>query len=209
MTILDYWTRLGSEIKFYCSENFESIPRVPGVYAWFYPLQIFNHSYHDFIMDVNKAMAFESSCGDSKKGFSDIKFSWDMVNISLEFENIVKEPGNLSTWNKVLSEEQTRLEFRGTLLKSSIFLPPLYIGKTRNLNLRIYQHLNNYNSDNSSFHNRFIEYAQRKGLYTRSISELLVCCVEIHEKTMSRVLAVEDLLEEILKNVVKPPYSIK
>jgi len=88
-------------------------------------------------------------------------------------------------------------------------MPPLYVGKTRSLNVRCQQHL--VGTGNNDFHSRYQAFALQMNLRAPEVNDLLFACV----RTGSDSLAyeeedpIEGIVEEILKRACRPRYSVK
>ena len=94
------------------------------------------------------------------------------------------------------------------MLKCSLFMPPLYVGKTDNLSRRCYQHVSG--SGKGSFHKRYTEYARKNGLPYIKVSDLLFVCIPIkfyNDKTTEENDKITLLMETLLKNLASPPFS--
>ncbi len=94
-------------------------------------------------------------------------------------------------------------------MRASILMPPLYVGKTKNLNVRCNQHINGRSS--SQFHDRFENYAASIHATCNKVSDLLFVCVKTvddERKVSAAEQPLEDLIEEIMKRIGKPPYSL-
>lgn len=191
-----------SEIGFYTEETFEDVPPVSGVYAWFYPLRITTHNLGDFVAEVNKVFLYDSLKDDVPRRKDYFQFAWSQIQVALELKATNFEYGRFAElWQKLIQDEQAFDEFRKSIMKASILMPPLYVGKTINLSIRCGQH-----RADGSFHQRFERFAKKHSLSVRSISDLLFVCISTKAVQNEQV---EDLAEHILKNLAKPAYSIR
>jgi len=97
-------------------------------------------------------------------------------------------------------------QLRRSIMRATILMPPLYIGKAKNLNVRCGQHLRGGSA--SQFHDRFEQYAGVVGSYYKKISDLLFVCIGTTESEQTHdQQGLEAVIEDIMKCVGKPPYS--
>ena len=96
------------------------------------------------------------------------------------------------------------------LLVSSILMPPLYIGKTKNLRQRCIQH-QNLSCEQNSFSKRFYDYAQENSLGSKSVKDLIFVCIKTDEINSNSDQVgkdyFEELIEEVLKISAKPVFG--
>ena len=110
------------------------------------------------------------------------------------------------TWDEFSKDQKKFDDLRKIIMRASILLSPLYVGKASNLKIRCYQHINGNGSDNS-FHKRFEDYANKVNSKSKKVSDLLFVAIKT-EETQGESQESEKLVEGILKNLVKPKYSI-
>lgn len=208
MGLNDLWRNIKQEIGFFTIENFEKIPQKPGVYAWFYPLRLITRDYKEFINEVKLVFDFDPVPGNDRwKNFSS-EYFWSSITVKakVEFGCIDISEQFLDIWNKLVNDENSFKDFQKILMKSTIFLPPLYVGKTGNLYTRAYQHING-TFRKSDFHNRFENYAAINSLNQKKIKDLLFVAVITENEKLGNKEKIEDLVEDILKKLCKPIYS--
>lgn len=203
----DVWRNVNKEIGFYTNETFEAVPSSPGVYAWFYPLRITSENLNDFIEEVQLVLNYDCRKQGKLWRETTIDIGWDELFQRIEFK--VKKDIFNSELTKIWSDTyQNRAEFdelRKVIMRASIFLPPLYVGKTKNLKTRCFQHINGRNDDNN-FHTRFEKYAIKNNTNNRRVSDLLFVSIQTKDES-AQSTRTEELVELILKHLSKPKYS--
>ena len=201
------WTATGGQLGFYTKHTKDRIPPVDGCYAWFLPLWI----YHD---DLDQQLEFLSQVfryDPSPERQVDAQFTWERVRLRLRRHADLKtKASSVRTWKSLLASPGTRAAVERTLLEASLLMPPLYVGKTTNLQRRYLQHVEGAGKLND-FHRRFGECVRETGM-TINVSDLLFVCVktaaqEIFPEPLQE--GVEDLIEEILMQACRPPFSLR
>jgi len=202
----DVWRRFNEEIGFYTNESFKNVPFSPGVYAWFYPLRVVTTDLYEFLREVDIILNYDSEIKGKPKKENFIKFSWDTFHQQVELRT---KTINLSSfediWNAAIQNENEFDELRKVIMRASVFLSPLYVGKTNNLNYRCHQHIFG-TADDNNFHKRFMEYATLNEVKTDKISDLLFVAIKTREEK-KQLNKTEELVESILKYLAKPKYS--
>src|SRR5262249_51125150 len=106
--------------------------------------------------------------------------------------------------------DDTFVNFQQCLLKASIFMPPLYVGKADNLNTRCSQHISGVGSN--TFHARFEDFARRLELPLRTVRQLVFVCVRTRlaadEDVDPTSGQIHELIEAIMKSICGPPYGM-
>jgi len=205
----DIWRSVNNEIGFYTSETFKDVPNTPGVYAWFYPLRILTKDIYEFINEVNAILDYDGIRE------AEIDFKWEIITQNLEIKskkiNLTPFEG---IWSEIITNgDDTEFnELRKIIMRASILLPPLYIGKTRNLNIRCQQHVNTAGGKNN-FRARFEKYADeaysnKKISKKIEVNDLLFVAIKTKEEDQLSTRT-EELVESILKHLSKPKYSEK
>jgi hypothetical protein len=203
MKLIDVWTNLHSELGFYNKRNFADVPAAPGVYAWFYPLQICSYDPESFFQDISNVFNYDADVGGVPEKDVSVKMSWRNILMKVALGD--REPSWESfkvEWDRACASESSFNALRKVFYKSSILMPPLYVGKTDNLHRRCHQHL-----FSSGFSERFTQHAGLKNFQAASkVSDLLLICVRTRaEHDFSGDF--EGMIEEYLKYLTKPVYS--
>ncbi len=213
MPLNDIWRKLNSqfaeaEMGFYTMETFGKVPTKPGVYAWFYPLRIHTKDIDEYVKTINLILDYDSTSLGNPESIKDLKFNWDILSIKATMST---KPVDLTsyklTWNNICSDDSNFKKLTETMMRASLFLPPLYVGKATNLNTRCQQHIKGVGSkDVNDFHNRFQDYSLKNKLPIKKISDLLFVCLKTNESN-EESNRTEELVEALLKNFSKPKYS--
>lgn len=218
MALSDVWRDISSYIKVYTANNFEEIPTSPGIYAWYYPIKLPSMDIDDLGEELSSVLNYDSTLKGNKTKTGDIDFNWKKIEVKLTEKNINKfPPGILKKWNELSKNSKLVDDLEKIMLVGSILMPPLYIGKTNNLNLRCHQHRSSSFSDENNFHNRFEKFAKgkthnnKKNLLTNNIEDLIFVCIKTDKLEINGNLDTnsEELLEEIFKLFARPPYGEK
>lgn len=217
MALSDVWRDISSYIKVYTYNNFEEVPASPGIYAWYYPIQLPSMDINDLGEELSSVLNYDSSLKGDKTKTGNIDFNWKKIEINLaEKHNNKFPPGILNKWDELSKNSKLVDDLEKIMLVGSILMPPLYIGKTNNLNLRCHQHRTSSTSEENNFHNRFEKFAKEEALYkkkllTHNIEDLIFVCIKTDKLEISGNLDTnsEELLEEIFKLYARPPYGEK
>jgi len=213
----DVWRDISKYIKVYNFKDFENVPESPGVYAWFYPLTISSDRIEDLGVELSAILNYDSKAESEQKQKATLNYSWKNVEVTVEeeyhseFKNDAK-----SMWKSIKDDEDVMRSLRKIMLVSSILMPPLYIGKTNNLNRRCGEHRNS-SGDKGSFHYRFEKFTDDKILKNkrqithRKVEDLIFVCIDtkniVQSSSIGNSVDFEKLLEEIFKIIARPPYS--
>jgi hypothetical protein len=108
-------------------------------------------------------------------------------------------------WQSITSDQAMFEAFRHSLLKSSLLMPPLYVGKTHDLRTRCGQHL--AGSAGNDFHKRFETFAAERSLPAREVTDLILVTISTALESVDPPPPMEDVLEAALKAIAAPPYS--
>lgn len=217
MVLNDVWRNIGDEVGFYYEANFDDVPSTPGVYAWFYPLRLLSKSPEalgDLVYQVQGILNYDSDCKGEPSRQQLFPFSWCSWSISARRAPkslVISEPLK-RVWQEVATNDKLFSEFQQSLLKASIFMPPLYVGKADDLNTRCQQHLAGA-SDANTFHRRFVDFARNLKLPIVSVRQLVFACVRTglppDKEADQSVSPVHELLEAVMKSLCGPPYGLR
>ena len=183
MRLNDVWLNVNKEIGFYTKETFEKIPDVPGVYAWFYPLRILTKNPYEFIREVNLILNYDSSVNGKPSKRELVEFKWETIDLSLDINS--KEPdldNFMEIWEKAAESETKFDQLRKLIMRASIFMTPLYVGKTVQLRRRCFEHITG-NDGKNNFNKRYSGFAEKNNIRFNSINDLLFVCVRTFDET--------------------------
>ncbi len=216
MVLNDVWRSIGTEVGFFYEKNFDEVPSSPGVYAWFYPLRVLSRSpdgLQQFVANVQVLLNYDSGANGAPSAKAELPLAWwswsivaDRTPKPLQLSEPLKR-----AWLEITGSDEYFSDFQQTLLKASIFMPPLYVGKANNLNTRCGQHLSGAQGAND-FHRRFEAFARHLELPICSVQQLVFACVRtgVPVEDEARVLSpVHELVEGIMKSVCAPPYGVR
>ncbi len=209
MALDDVWRSYRKDASVYFKGTFENVPATSGVYAWFYPLRLIGDDLSEFIKEINKVFSFDASCNGIAAGKAEILFSWRRVGIEAVLEPKMSPlPGGIKTeWDRIKTQPRAKEGFEKMLLRSSVLMQPLYVGKTINLQRRCAQHRNDV-MIGSTFRTRFEEFSRENKLRAQTVNDLLFFTIETHggvgEEEEKKL---EDVIEELMKRICQPPYG--
>ena len=202
-------TSTDSRLGFYTKETRERIPEEPGCYAWFLPLWFYSSDLNELMQIVGDVLGYDRK----QEKEADAGFTWESVKLRVRRVAKIRATETIhSTWERVCADAQAKRELQQTMLEASLLMPPLYVGKTKNLRQRYLQHVEGNNSGND-FHTRFTECASDLGL-TIGVSDLLFVCIRTEQKSAQLPPEVaeddlEGLVEQVLMQFCQPPFSLK
>ena len=218
MPLSDVWLDISSYIKVYTSVNFDEVPSSPGVYAWYYPIKLPSKNIEDLGFELSSILNYDSKLKSEKNSKANIEFNWKDIEVRVSEDHKYKfPPGVKKHWEKLIIDEKSLYSLEQVMLLASILMPPLYIGKTNNLNVRCRQHRISANTDENNFHNRFEEFTKNKKLnnekkfLSNEIEDLIFVCIktDTFENIEKNDTKFEEILEEIFKLLAKPPFREK
>jgi len=210
MSLRDVWKDLNnSGAGYYTYDDMRNIPNLPGIYAWYYPLDIRQDTLEDFIATLKLIFEYDSGSGKTPVTRDNkFTFPWSVIESSIKVSLKKLDPNRQlggtpiqTLWNNMYDNAEKVLIFREALLKSSILLPPLYIGKTRSLSERYSEHLRG--AEAGCFKSRFTEHMKINNIRIE-LKDLIFYAIPLNDS----ILGTEDLLEEILKMLSGPIYSV-
>lgn len=203
----DVWRSVNKEVLFFTADTFKDVPAVAGIYAWFYPLRILTNNIDEFIEEVQLILNYDSETKGAPFRESKSEINWETFIQKIEIHSKKADLSNFQhTWDEFTSDQKKFDELRKIIMKASILLSPLYVGKASNLKARCDQHINSTGKDNT-FHKRFEEYANKVNSKSKRVSDLLFVAIKT-EESKGESEESEKLIEGILKTLVKPKYSI-
>jgi hypothetical protein len=204
----DVWRNLNDELGVYWKGRFDLVPASPGVYAWFYPLRVTSPDLGVFLEDIGKVFTFDARAnGPARLAFAD-RIAWETVSLDLALNpaNPPLPSAERETWRQAAANPDVFERLRRVVMKGSLFMPPLYVGKAQLLNVRCQQHL----AGGSDFSRRFAAFAEQASLATTNIEDLLFGCIKTNsDEATHDDSALEGILEEILKRACRPRYSVR
>jgi len=216
VALSDVWGDISSYIQVYTARNFDDVPSSPGIYAWYYPIKLPSSNIEDLSLELSSVLNYDSKLKSDKDRMGNIEFNWKNIEVNLKEKHNDSFPPRIKEhWEEFKNDEQSIKELERMMLVGSILMPPLYIGKTNNLNIRCRQHRSNTNFDENNFHTRFENYMKNKVLenqeqhLTQYVEDLIFVCIktDAFENTEKDNTKSEEILEEIFKIFARPPYS--
>jgi len=213
---------LSERFKIFTYRDRHDIPELPGTYAWFFPLYLLkDYQTAQQIADMyRKVFALDSKFdGESllkENEYLEDRHTRSWQSVSIKTEVIIAPGGRLPDdcdliWKRVQADPIKKAAFEEALITASLFMPPLYIGKSNNLHARYNDHIKK-----SGFNERFKKFAKMQNLPIAT-HDLLFCCLSVDsesEKIMTEESEEQDgikgmnyLLEHILMKSARPPFS--
>lgn len=210
MSLNDVWRNVSHEIGIFWKGRWENVPSGPGVYGWFYPLRISTHDLDAFLEDISKVLSFDALCNGPAAHQLRAKLSWELIEVGLCLKpDHPKLPQDVvSKWSQVVNDPPAFESLRRVIMRGSLLMPPLYVGKAQSLSVRCQQHL--AGTGNNDFHRRFEEFANKMSLQATEVNDLLFACIRTGKDPVGKEDdSIEGLVEEILKRACRPKYSVK
>ena len=203
-------TSTDSRLGFYTKETKERIPEQPGCYAWFLPLWFYRSDLNELMQVVGGVFDYDKKLEKE----ANARFTWESVKLRVRRVTETQTTETIrSTWERVCADTQAKRELQQTMLEASLLMPPLYVGKTKNLRQRYLKHVEGNSDDRNDFHTRFTEHVSNLNL-TIGISDLLFVCIKTEQEApqVPHGVAEDDLerlVEQILMRFCRPPFSLK
>jgi len=216
VALSDVWRDISSYIKVFTATNFDDVPSSPGIYAWYYPIKLPSNNIEDLGLELSSVLNYDSKLQKDKDNLGNINFNWKKIEVNLKEKHNEKFPPKIKQqWESFKNNEKLINDLEKMMLVGSILMPPLYIGKTNNLNIRCRQHRSNADIDENNFHSRFENFTKNKvlenqeKLLTQNVEDLIFVCIKTDslENAEEHNTNSEELLEEIFKLFARPPYS--
>lgn len=203
LNVFRNWTRTGGPVGFYTKFTSDRIPAAEGCYAWFLPLWLYRDDLGELLDVVNHVLRYEPAPESSASA----PFNWERVDLKVR-RNVKRRSIDAyeRTWDSLLADASGRKALEQVLVESSLLMPPLYVGRAGDLQKRYFQH-----TRGGSFHDRFADCAREAEL-PLSVSDLLYVCVTTEGSFDDVAEAPEDietLLEGLLMQTSRPPFSLK
>jgi hypothetical protein len=219
---MDVLNTFNSRFKIFSYRDRHEIPELPGAYAWFFPLHMFDDckKAQELADCYRKIFALDSlfvgQSTLSEREYTEDRSTKSWQSVSLKTEVHISPSGKLhegceGIWDKVQADPQKKEIFRDSLIASSLFMPPLYIGKANDLMQRYNSHMSD-----STFKSRFEEFSFSHRINV-AVTDLIFCCLSLDNKSEQAMAdeVVENsdgndmnyLLEQILMKSSLPPFS--
>ena len=184
------------------------IPEQPGCYAWFLPLWIYQTDLNRLMELIGEVYGYEQE----PESVMNAQFNWHSVDFRVRSQATVRPVrGDLAElWDQILADDEARAALTQLLLEASLLMPPLYVGRTANLKVRYQQHLTETKGKND-FHTRFMKCISESDLDLQ-IGDLLFVCIKTQDhlnQSLNQFYNVELLVEQILMQFCRPPFSLK
>lgn len=208
LKIFGDWTRAGSQLGFYTKFTSAQIPAVEGCYAWFLPLWIYEKDLNQLLDVINRVIRYEPE----PEPTTSAPFNWESIQLKVRRDTSSKiTDAKRELWDRLLEDPNRRQALERVLLQTSVLMPPLYVGRTSNLQRRYVEHVEGRSEECNDFHGRFSACVEKAGL-PLSVGDLLFVCVKTTPDSYESEVTVEDLdslLEHVLMQICRPPFSLK
>ena len=201
----DVWYNLSDRVLFLTRNTFDQAPPSPAVYAWYYPLRISTYDLSEFLNEVMLVMTYDASCQNTISMSATLRTAWRKFGLELlALPKVEPIPNSFQeTWDAACENRFDTL--RQDLMRLSLFMPPLYIGKTNSLARRIREHIDGQ-LPGKGFHDRFERFAKENHLSQGTVADLL--CVAITSPTEDSSDDYVKLVEYIMKALAGPGFSM-
>lgn len=201
----DVWYNLNQRVMFLTRNTFDKAPDTPGVYAWYYPLKVTTYDIQEFMNEILTVMAYDATAKGTNTMKTSVHSTWRQYELELaQSYSVDRIPAFArSAWERQRQDDFETL--RADLLRLSLFVPPLYVGKTNSLSRRISEHLEG-RALGRDFHDRFEKFASAKGLSHTSVSDLL--CVVVLSSGSDQSDEYVKLIEYVVKTFSAPGFSV-
>lgn len=206
----DLWRDIGTRISVFTASTAADIPSSPGVYGWFVPLWKFSNDLEELLQTIGRIQSFDWASRGPPVRESKVKLPWSEVELELRSQPRFRLTGPMRTaWRDLHTDAEAERLFRVPLMLGSLLLPPLYVGKTKDLAQRYAQHTQGVGGSSiSGFAQRF-QCCVSQYAIPLDISDLLF--VSISTQGLVRDAELNDtytqLLESLLMRLARPPFS--
>jgi hypothetical protein len=209
ISLHDIWRNLSSRVLFFTKETAYDIPEAPGVYGWFLPLWIFDTKLESFLAKINALYSYDAKCQSVAECEVQAGFNWEHLAVRLRksYSNIVAQE-RVVEWDARMGDKSQKEAIAVSLMESSIFMPPLYVGKADVLKTRYEQHVQGFPRNANHFHARFTNFARKQDL-NLNVSDLLFVCIlsDLSVQAKLKSANANELLETVLLKLCKPVFS--
>ena len=202
------WTGPDSPLGIYTKQTSNNVPATDGCYAWFLPIWLYDSDLEELLHSVDQVLRHNPS----PERHTSVPFKWDRIDLTANRVSRVTAARRKrkETWDALVADPEGREALQHTLLSTSLLMPPLYVGRTNNLQKRYVQHVEG-RGEGSTFYERFTECAGQAGLSV-SVGDLLFVCVRSNP-ALARLVPedseLEKLLEYVLMQICHPPFSLR
>ena len=203
-------TSVDNRLAFYTKESKSEIPESPGCYAWVLPLWLYDEDLDNLLKMVCDLYSYDQI----EKRKLNANFTWESVHLDISRGTEAKARDEMrSLWGQVMSDEEARNALQMALMEATLLMPPLYVGRTKDLSRRYIEHTSTSASDRNSFGNRFRTFTTQRRIKL-SVSDLLFVCIKTEAKNFTDASIIDDtkfnqLIEQILMRFCRPPFSLK
>ena len=125
MALDDVWRNINREMTISWRGQFDSVPALPGVYAWFYPLRILTKNLAEFVAEVSRVMCFDARDRSAPSKSLSVEFTWDVLDLTIKkVPREFKLSESLSNvWDDCVHDPVLFERLRETVMRSSILMP--------------------------------------------------------------------------------------
>jgi hypothetical protein len=206
----DVWRNIGDRIGVYSYETAADIPATAGVYGWFLPLWEYHNDIEDFLSLVATIQNYDYAGGGVPERAVRATFTWESIELKLTRRLPRRLTSQMkAAWARLQENSDARESFQVPLMLGSLLLPPLYVGKTKNLARRYVEHTASVPSG------RYSGFAQRFDAYVSSldinlqVEDLLFLTISTHGLVQDEALSDEytTLIESVLMRLSRPRFS--
>src|SRR5262249_5848815 len=143
MSLNDVWRNINQEIGIFWKGRFDEVPVGPGVYAWFYPLRISTYDLSAFLEDVSRVLSLDARSNGPTSRAVRARLTWEEVALQVRVgPSAPRVPQDVeAVWSTVVADPASFERLRRVVMRGSLLMPPLYVGKTVSLSVRCHQHL--------------------------------------------------------------------
>jgi len=207
------WLDVSKVIGFFTKESASRIPEDPGCYAWFLPLWRIGTDISAFIDFVDRFLLYDAGVKGNRSGSCSIHFTWETYNLEASASSCPRatiSDARQQRWAEMINNPKDRNVFDSALMRASILLPPLYVGKANNLKIRYADHVFGRGSEDDNFFSRFSAFSSENQIGLE-VSDLLFVAIPFpraEEETLEKS-RLNELLEYIINRLSRPPFGIR